>query len=97
MKKIILFFGSLLFALNCFAQSPRMQLVEEFTSETENKCAQQDPAFNTLILNNTSNVIALKYEMTYPNFGGDIANSFGGQGGQRQMYYNNYLILDAIK
>jgi hypothetical protein len=73
-----------------------MQLIEEFTSEDENKCAQQDPAFNALLANNSSNVIALKYEMMYPNFGGDIANSFGGQGWAREQYYSNYVNFQDV-
>lgn len=92
MNKIILFFSVLTISLSCFAQSPRMQLIEEFTTEDKPECAQQNPAFNTLITTNSNNVIALKYEVVTshpgPIFtGGAIAYTSSGNVGDRILYY----------
>lgn len=66
MKKI-----STLLALACvsglvFAQSQRMTLLEEFTQASCGPCASQNPALNTLLNANTTKVIDIKYQTSWP-------------------------------
>lgn len=50
-----------------FAQdAQRMVLVEEFTQASCPPCAAQNPAFNALLSANTSKVIQLKYQTSWP-------------------------------
>lgn len=48
------------------AQSQRMVFVEEFTQASCGPCAAQNPAFNARLANNTSKVISLKYQTSWP-------------------------------
>lgn len=49
-----------------FGQSQRMVLAEEFTQASCGPCAAQNPTFNALLLANTSKVIPLKYQTSWP-------------------------------
>lgn len=49
-----------------FAQSQRMVLVEHFSNASCGPCASQNPALNTLLDNNTTKAIALKYQASWP-------------------------------
>jgi len=60
-----------LLALACvssftFAQSQRMTLLEEFTQASCGPCASQNPALNTLLNANTTKVIDIKYQTSWP-------------------------------
>jgi hypothetical protein len=49
-----------------FGQSQRMTFLEEFTQASCGPCASQNPALNALLANNTSKVISLKYQTSWP-------------------------------
>jgi hypothetical protein len=55
-----------LFAMGLSAQTQRMVLAEEFTNASCPPCAAQNPAYNTLLGNNTNKVIAIKYQTNWP-------------------------------
>ncbi|CAN5868202.1 hypothetical protein BH11BAC7_BH11BAC7_13160 [soil metagenome] len=48
------------------AQSQRLALVEEFTQASCGPCAAANPQFNTLLNANTTKVVALKYQVSWP-------------------------------
>lgn len=56
-----------------FSQTQRMVLAEEFTNASCGPCASQNPNFNTLLSNNTSKVVSIKYQTNWP--GVDPMNS----------------------
>ena len=59
----------LLIVCIAYAQVPksqRMVLVEEFTQASCYSCALYNPALNTLLAANTSKVISLKYQTSWP-------------------------------
>jgi len=66
MKKNTLSF--LFFAFSCMvmAQSQRIILAEEFTQASCPPCAVQNPVFNVLLGNNTTKVVAIKYQTSWP-------------------------------
>lgn len=68
MKKIFTFIGCLSLAatLQTQAQSQRLVLVEEFTNASCGPCAAQNPAFNTLLDNNTVKAVSIKYQTNWP-------------------------------
>jgi hypothetical protein len=66
MKKITLSLGALLSAGMLFAQTQRLVFVEEFTQASCGPCASANPAFNTLLANNTSKITSLKYQVSWP-------------------------------
>lgn len=65
-RSLILFVGSLCLSALLFAQVPRLVLVEEFTNASCGPCAGANPALNTLLDNNASKVVALKYQTVFP-------------------------------
>jgi hypothetical protein len=52
--------GLLTITLPTQAQSPRMQLIEQFSYEDGVDCALLEPAFNQLISNNPTKAISIK-------------------------------------
>ena len=70
MKKITLSFLAIALSSMAFAQSPRMQLFEEFTGENCGPCAASNPTLNTLLATNTSSMISLKYDSPIPSSAG---------------------------
>jgi hypothetical protein len=66
MKKIYSFVTCLLVAGAVNAQSQRLVLEEEFTQASCGPCAAANPAFNTLLNNNTSKAISIKYQTSWP-------------------------------
>jgi len=66
MKKITLSLALTLSAGFVFAQSQRLVFVEEFTQASCGPCASQNPSFNSLLAANTSKVISLKYQASFP-------------------------------
>lgn len=89
MKKLSTLFIVLLFCSAAFSQSQRLCLIEEFTGETCPPCASQNPGFNTLLNNNSTKIVSIKYQNNIPSTGpnfylyntADIAN--------RTTYYSN--------
>lgn len=70
MKKILTILG-LLFAsqITSHAQAPRMQLYEVFSGENCGPCASANPTTHTLLTNNSSSIIGLKYQVPIPSAG----------------------------
>lgn len=50
------------------AQTQRMVLIEEYTNASCIPCAQQNPAFNALLDQNTDKVISIKFQTSFPGF-----------------------------
>jgi hypothetical protein len=89
MKKILLVIAFYSLATTLLAQSPRLQLIEEFTSEDDPQAALLDPAFNLFLAQHNNSVIPLKYEGPDPNFGGFIAYTTSSIVNARENYYFN--------
>lgn len=66
MKKNLLTLGLITAGLFATAQT-RMSLYEEFTGENCGPCASTNPALNTLLANNSTKVVALKWEVPIPS------------------------------
>ena len=66
MKKIYLIVATLTVAVAVNAQSQRLVLAEEFTQASCGPCASQNPAFNTLIAANSTKIITIKYQTSWP-------------------------------
>lgn len=66
MKKLLLSVFAMGALLSANAQVQRMVLVEEFTNASCPPCAAQNPTFNALLDQNTSKVIPLKYQTSWP-------------------------------
>lgn len=56
-----------------YSQSTRLVLVEEFTQASCYPCALQNPAFDSLMEQNTSKAVLLKYQTSFP--GADVMNA----------------------
>ncbi len=65
MKRIVLLALALI-AVKAQAQTQRTILMEEFTNASCPPCAAQNPAFNTLLSNNLTKVVQLKYQTVWP-------------------------------
>ena len=87
MKKIYLIAASIAVTVAATAQTQRMVLAEEFTQASCGPCASQNPAFNTLLSSNTTKVISIKYQTSWP--GVDPMNAqTNGDVAPRVTYYN---------
>jgi len=102
MKKryAILAFASLAVAapMTIGAQSQRLVLVEEFTQASCGPCAAANPQFNTLLNANTTKVISLKHQVSWP--GVDPMNAQYALVSARVNYYNvnsvPYALMDGV-
>ena len=56
----------LLVPMLSIAQTQRMVMVEHFSNASCGPCASLNPALNTLLSNNTSKAISLKYQVSWP-------------------------------
>jgi len=65
--KSIYFFLAVFIVNTITAQTQRMVLIEEFSGANCGPCAAANPAVNTLMANNTSKVIFLKYQVDIPS------------------------------
>src|ERR1043166_2448556 len=66
MKKIYTLVACAAFSAAGFAQSQRLILTEEFTQASCGPCAAANPSFNAMLNNNTSKVISVKYQTSWP-------------------------------
>ena len=66
MRRIYVPFFALLISATSYSQSTRTTLVEEFTQASCGPCADQNPAFNAMLVNNESNVVSIKYQTSWP-------------------------------
>lgn len=86
MKKITL---TLLGMVNLilFAQTQRTVLLEEFTQASCSQCAAANPTFNKFVANNSSKIVSIKYQTSWP--GEDPMNAQNkGEVATRVSYYN---------
>lgn len=98
MKKIYVTLASVSFALVAGAQSQRLVLVEEFTQASCGPCAAANPQFNALLNANTSKVVSLKYQVSWP--GVDPMNAQYTNVSGRASYYSvtgvPYTVMDGV-
>ena len=66
MKKLYAILASGLLAMGATAQTQRLVLVEEFTQASCGPCAAANPSFNALLANNSSKVVSIKYQTSWP-------------------------------
>jgi hypothetical protein len=66
MRKLFTLFLSLATFFAIQAQTQRTVLVEEFTQASCAPCAAQNPAFNVLLGQNADNLVAIKYQTSWP-------------------------------
>ncbi len=50
------------------AQATRLVLAEQFTQASCGPCASQNPAFNALLSSNSTKVVSIKYQTSWPGF-----------------------------
>lgn len=88
MKKSLLLAGSFLLTTTIMnAQVQRLCLAEGFSNASCPPCASQNPAYNTLLGNNTTKVVGIKYQTNWP--GTDPMNAqTQSQVATRVTYYN---------
>ena len=68
------------------AQATRLVLAEEFTQASCGPCASQNPAFNTLLQQNPTKIIDIKYQTSFP--GVDPMNAHNpNEVASRRSYY----------
>lgn len=75
MKKFFTLFTVLAFAATSFAQTPRMVLLEHFTSASCGPCATYNPQVETLLGANTNTTLSIKYQVNWPTPNGDPMNN----------------------
>src|SRR5690349_17429490 len=98
MKKIYLSIiaGSLSVAVS--AQCQRTVLVEEFTQASCGPCAAANPALHTLLTNNASKSVYMKYQVSWP--GVDPMNAQYPSVSSRTTYYScnsvPYAVMDGV-
>lgn len=90
MRKTTLWALALAFATTSwqamYAQATRLVLAEEFTQASCGPCASQNPAFNTLLQQNPTKIIDIKYQTSFP--GVDPMNAHNpGEVSSRRSYY----------
>jgi hypothetical protein len=66
MKKSFTLLSVMLAGSMAFAQSQRLCLLEEFTQASCPPCAAQNPALNALLASNTTKVVSIKYQTSWP-------------------------------
>jgi len=67
MRKVLLLVIGLL-PVFAWGQAQRTVLIEHFTNASCAPCAAQNPDFHALLSDNTSNVVAIKYQAPFPGF-----------------------------
>jgi hypothetical protein len=100
MKKNTLILALLMTFLTGFSQSPRLVLLEEFTSSTCGPCAGVNPQFHTWQTQNPDKFTSIYYHVSWPSPGNDpmyLANTVDNSG--RVSYYGvgyvPYSVLDG--
>lgn len=85
MKKITLALIAMIGYGAMIAQPTRLVLFEEFTQASCGPCAGQNPAFNALLAANSSKVISIKYQTSWP--GVDPMNAANPADAQARVTY----------
>ena len=87
MKKILLIITGAWMSIATYAQVQRMVMIEGFSNASCPPCAAQNPAYKTMLDNNATKVIAMKYQTNWP--GVDPMNAqTQAEVGPRVTYYN---------
>lgn len=95
MKKLYIILATGIITLTANAQSQRLVLMEEFTQASCGPCAAANPAFNALLGNNTSKVVPIKYQTSWP--GVDPMNAqYPAAVGARVSYYSCSSVPFAV-
>jgi hypothetical protein len=68
MKKMYSVLASLFVASLCFGQSQRLVLFEEFTQASCPPCAATNPTLNTLLDANSTKIVSIKYQTSWPGY-----------------------------
>jgi len=68
MRAALLLFSFLFIAAISHAQVQKRVMVEQFTQASCAPCAEQNPGFNQILFNNAEQVVALKYQTSFPGF-----------------------------
>ncbi|MDZ4682841.1 MAG: T9SS type A sorting domain-containing protein [Saprospiraceae bacterium] len=86
MRKVLLLVVGLL-PVFAWGQAQRTVLIEHFTNASCGPCAAQNPDFHALLSDNTTNVVAIKYQAPFPGY--DPMNEANPtQVDTRSTYYN---------
>lgn len=86
MKKLYLLGIAGLMAGAVAAQSQRFMVAEAFSNASCGPCAQQNPGYNTLLNANTTKVVGIKYQASFPGY--DPMNQQNpSEVSARQSYY----------
>lgn len=98
MKKIYLCLIAGIVSVALGAQCQRTVLVEEFTQASCGPCAAANPALHTLLTNNASKSVYLKYQVSWP--GVDPMNAQYPSVSTRATYYScnsvPYAVMDGV-
>ena len=87
MKKFLFLSIFTLLIIRSYAQTQRLVLIESFTNASSPACAQLNPAFNTLIANNPTKVVAIRFHTDFPGYDPFYSQNFI-QNQSRAVYYN---------
>lgn len=68
MKKLYTFILSGALGFGAFGQATKLVLVEAFSNASCPPCAANNPQMNTLLANNTSKAVSVKYQANFPGF-----------------------------
>lgn len=86
MRKVLLLVVGLL-PVFAWGQAQRTVLIEHFTNASCGPCAAQNPNFHALLSDNTTNVVALKYQAPFPGYD-PMNESNPDQVDTRSTYYD---------
>lgn len=98
MKKIYAILLSLAVSGSLFAQSQRLVIFEEFTSENCGPCAATNPGLNTMLNQLGNEVVSIKYQNNIPSAGPMFGHNSAEVLSRMTYYGNNYSpngILDG--
>ncbi len=102
MKKLLLVVSLVLLLVNAGFAQQRLCLLEEFTQASCGPCASQNPALNAMLDANSSKVVSIKYQTSFPGFDPmylhnptqvDNRADFYTVGGVPDIYFDGNVIL----
>src|SRR5262245_46148434 len=90
MKKFTLTLAFVFACIFAFAQSPRLQIIEEFSGENCGPCAAYNPGFFATLMggSNPSLIIPIKYQDNIPSAGPVLYYQTSTEVLARQTYYS---------
>ncbi|MDP1623683.1 MAG: T9SS type A sorting domain-containing protein [Bacteroidales bacterium] len=87
MKKLILFFACSCFLYAGYSQSPRLVMLEEFTSATCGPCVSKNAQFHTWQTQNPDKFTSIYYHVNWPVAGDPMNLDNPGEASTRVSYY----------